>query len=297
MPSEPSTPNTSEAPPLQQFNRRWWEENPMTYDWARTLRVEVGSAEFYRAIDERFFRSSRTFGHPGYPEQTPFSEVIDYEAVRGRHVLEIGCGAGGQAAVFARTGARITAIDITDQAVRLTRRRFDLEGLPGLVQRADAERLPFADESFDRVWSWGVIHHTPDIGRAVREIQRVLKPGGLAQVMVYHRHSLRNWIHGGLAHGVLRGKLLRMSYDEVLKSVTDGYIARQMTRAEAADLFRDFSRVEMRLTDLSDLSHVPGYLLLDRYLVGRVLPPAAKLRLDRAIMERWGWFLYIEAKK
>jgi ubiquinone/menaquinone biosynthesis C-methylase UbiE len=250
----------------------------MTYDWARTLQVEVGSPEFFREIDERFFRSSTTFGHPRYPEQTPFSEVLDYDALRGRRVLEVGCGAGGQAAVFARQGARISAIDITGQAVTLTRRRFALEGLPGDVLRADAERLGFAEESFDLVWSWGVIHHTADIGRAVTEIRRVLKPGGAAK-------------------GILRGKLLRMSYDEVLKSVTDGYIARQMTRSEAQGLFRDFRSVTTRLTDLADLSHVPGYLLLNRGAARRLLSPEAKLRLDRAIMERWGWFLYIEAVK
>lgn len=282
---------------LQRLNRVWWEDNPMTYDWARTLRLEVGSPEFFRAIDARFFRSSKTFGHPRYPKQTPFSAVIDYEALRGRPVLEIGCGAGAQAAVFARQGARITVIDLTAQAVALTRRRFAMEALAGSIQRGDAERLAFAEASFDLVWSWGVIHHTADIRRAVAEIHRVLKPGAAAKVMVYHRDSLRNWIHGGLAHGVLRGKLLRMSYDDVLKSVTDGYIARQMTRANAAVLFRDFRSVSLRLTDLSDLSHVPGYLLLDRYLVGRVISPEAKLRLDKAIMERWGWFLHIEAFK
>jgi ubiquinone/menaquinone biosynthesis C-methylase UbiE len=222
---------------------------------------------------------------------------LDYEALRGRPVLEVGCGAGGQAATFARQGVRIWAIDITEQAVSLTRRRFDLEGLPGQVQRGDAERLAFAGGSFDVVWSWGVIHHTADIGRAVSEIHRVLKPGGAAKVMVYHRDSLRNWIHGGLAHGVLRGKLLRMSYDEVLKSVTDGYIARQMTRGETRELFKDFRSVTTRLTDLSDLSHVPGYRLLNRALAGRVISAEAKLRLDRAIMERWGWFLYVEAVK
>ena len=282
---------------LQEFNRRWWEKNPMTYDWARTLRVEVGSPEFFRQIDERFFQSSKTFGHPRYPDQTPFAEVLDYEALRGRPVLEIGCGAGGQAATFARQGVRLFALDITEPAVRLTRRRFDLEGLPGHIQRGDAERLAFADDCFDLVWSWGVIHHTADIGRAVSEIHRVLKPGGAANVMVYHRHSLRNWIHGGLAHGLLRGKLLRMSYDEVLKSVTDGYIARQMTHGEARELFKEFRSVATRLTDLSDLSHVPGYLLLNRALAGRVISAEAKRRLDQAIMERWGWFLYIEAVK
>ena len=258
----------------------------MTYDWARTLKVEVGSPEFFRQIDERFFNSSKTFGHPRYPNQAPFSEVLDYEALRGQPALEIGCGAGGQAAVFARQGVRLSAIDITEQAVTLTRRRFDLEGLPGHIQRGDAERLAFAEGSFDLVWSWGVLHHTADIGRAVREIHRVLRPGGAAKVMVYHRHSLRNWIHGGLAHGVLRGKLLRMSYDDVLKSVTDGYIARQMTQREARELFRDFRSVATRLTDLSDLSHLPGYLLLTRALSGRVISAQAKLRLDRAIMER-----------
>ncbi len=269
----------------------------MTYDWARTLRLEPGSPAFFRAIDERFFLSSKTFGHPRYPDQTPFSEVIDYDVLRGKPVLEIGCGAGSQAAVFAKMEARITAIDLTAQAAAMTRHRFDLEGLPGSVQRGDAEHLAFADERFDLVWSWGVIHHTADIRRAVAEIHRVLKPGGAARVMVYHRPSLRNWIHGGLAHGVLRGKLLRMSYDDVLKSVTDGYIARQMTKRDAQDLFRNFRSVRLRLTDLADLSHVPGYLLLDRYLVGRVISPAAKRRLDEAIMSRWGWFLYIEAAK
>jgi ubiquinone/menaquinone biosynthesis C-methylase UbiE len=264
----------------------------MTYDWARTLRLEVGSPEFFRAVDDRFFRSSATFGHPRYPEQVPFSEVLDYAALHGRAVLEIGCGAGGQAEVFARQGAAVTAIDITDQAVHLTRRRFDLEGLPGSIQRGDAERLAFAGDSFDLVWSWGVIHHTADIARAVAEIHRVLRPGARAKVMVYHRHSLRNWIHGGLSHGLLRGKLWRMSYDDVLKSVTDGYIARQMTKAEARALFRGFRSVKLRLTDLSDLSHVPGYRL-----AGRILPPQTRLKLDRAIMERWGWFLYIEAVK
>ena len=308
MPSMKSTPITTSPPPvaahaastqrhLQRLNRAWWEANPMTYDWARTLRLDVGTPEFFRAIDERFFQSSKTFGHPRYPVQTPFSEVIDYDALRGKPVLEIGCGAGAQAVVFARQGARITAIDLTAQAVALTRQRFLLDGVMGGIQQGDAERLAFADESFDLVWSWGVIHHTADIRRAVAEIHRVLKPGAAAKVMVYHRDSLRNWIHGGLAHGLLRGKLLRMSYDDVLKSVTDGYVARQMTRHEVSNLFRAFRSVNMRLTDLSDLSHVPGYPLLNRILFKRIVSPVAKARLDDAIVSRWGWFLYVEAVK
>lgn len=264
----------------------------MTYDWAQTLRLEPGAPEFYRAIDERFFASSAAFGHPAYPAQVPFSAVIDYPSLRGKRVLEIGCGAGAQAAVFAQQGARITALDITARAVDLTRRRFSIFGLDGDIQRADGEQLAFVDDCFDLVWSWGVIHHTANIERAVAEICRVLKPGCPAKIMVYHRHSLRNWIHGGLEHGVLRGKLLRVSYDEVLKSVTDGYIARHLTRLEARRLFRDFRAVSMQLTDLSDLSHVPGYVR-----IGRLIPRAAKQKLDDAIMRRWGWFLYLEAVK
>jgi SAM-dependent methyltransferase len=159
---------------------------------------------------------------------------------RDRDVLEIGCGVGTDTVRFARAGARVTAVDLTDTAVALTRRHLETEGLDGVVRQADAEDLPFADSSFDLVYSWGVLHHTPDTKRAVREVARVLRPNGEARVMLYNRRSF-------FAFGVwiLRGAVSRRSLAAVLATVespgTKGY-----TRNELRELFAPFGSVEIR---------------------------------------------------
>jgi len=109
---------------------------------------------------------------------------------KGKRVLEIGVGLGADHQRFAEAGAELSGVDITERAVEHARRRFAVFGLHSDLRVADAERLPFADNTFDLVYSWGVIHHTPDTGRAAREIVRVLKPGGEYRVMIYHRASL-----------------------------------------------------------------------------------------------------------
>jgi len=256
----------------------------MTYDWARTLKLEPGTPEFYNAIDERFFRSSKPFGHSNYPADPPFARQVDYASVRGKKVLEIGCGAGAMAAAFAGEGADITAIDITQTAVDFTCRRFEIFGLVGDIRRMDAGSLEFPDNHFDRVWSWSVIHHSANMEKIIGEIHRVLKPNCKAQIMVYHRHWPRNWITAGLEQGLLRGKFLTMPYDEILRSVTDGYIARHITRDQACRYFAAFEKVTLQLTDMADLSFIPGNVQVEKYLVGRVIPRGLKRRWDDWLM-------------
>ena len=77
-----------------------------------------------------------------------------------------------------------TGVDLTQRGVDLTRERLALEGLEAEVRVADAEALPFEDASFDIVYSWGVLHHSPNTQQAVNEVHRVLKPGGVARVMI-----------------------------------------------------------------------------------------------------------------
>ena len=112
-----------------------------------------------------------------------------FAASRGLDVLEVGCGVGTDTVRFARGGARIAAVDLSDTAVALTTERLAEEGLEGAVREADAESLPFADGSFDVVYSWGVLHHTPDTARAIREVARVLRPAGEARIMLYNSRS------------------------------------------------------------------------------------------------------------
>lgn len=269
----------------------------MVYDWEGTLEAEPGSRAYYEAVDARFFRALRNFAHPGWPEQAPFSEIIDFEQVKGKRVLEIGCGAGAHAMLFAQAGADLTAIDLTEQAVDLTRHRFEIFGLAGDIRQGDAEKLEFDTGSFDLVWSWGVIHHSGDMQRAIDEIYRVLKPGGLAQVMVYHRNSARYWIVGGLVEGVLKGKLLHMTLDEVNKSFTDGYIARHLTPRDAWRMFSDFSHVETRVMDQGDELALPGYALASRHLLNKIVPRPVKVGFDVTLQALFGWFLFIEARR
>ncbi|MDD5596351.1 MAG: methyltransferase domain-containing protein [Victivallaceae bacterium] len=130
----------------QEGNQSWWENNPMTYDWEGMRSPDEGTKEWFRQLDEEFWTISKVFAHPDYPRCLPFSELVDYEALKGKKVLEIGCGSGAQAAVFANAGVEFTAIDLTERAVEMTRRRFELFDIKNAkVMQADAEKLPFAD--------------------------------------------------------------------------------------------------------------------------------------------------------
>jgi len=127
----------------------------------------------------------------------------------GKRVLEVGCGTGGHSALFARHGARVTAVDLTPSRVEATAAKFALLGTDAdgcRALQADAEALPFADAAFDIVYSNGVLHHTNDTGKALDEVYRVLKPGGRAVIMLYCKSSWHYWINMWLCVGVLQGR-------------------------------------------------------------------------------------------
>ena len=120
------------------------------------------------------------------------------DAIRGKRVLEIGCGAGGHSALFASRGAHMTSVDITPERVISTKHKLDLladDAPAASVLQTDAENLPFADASFDIVYSNGVLHHTRDTERAVAEALRVLKPGGRAVILLYCKSSWHYWVN------------------------------------------------------------------------------------------------------
>src|SRR4029079_8909770 len=162
-------------PILKERVRVFWQENPCGTKFAD---APPGSRRFYELVEEhRYLKEWHIPTAAGFAE----SNKLD--------VLEIGCGLGTDGAQFAKAGANYTGIDLTDAAINLAKRRFELFQLPGTFRVADAERLDFPNNSFDLVYSHGVLHHTPDTDAAVREIHRVLRPGGKAVVMLYHRDS------------------------------------------------------------------------------------------------------------
>jgi SAM-dependent methyltransferase len=290
---------------LKERVRAFWQAHPCGTKFSD---AEIGTPEFFDRVEAH-----------RYTKEWHIPDAADFSGARGLSVLEIGCGLGTDGAQFAKAGARYTGVDLTEAAIDLARRRFEISGWPGKFQVADAENLDFADASFDRVYSHGVLHHTPDTARAISEIHRVLKPGGQAIVMLYHRGSYNYRIgirvlrragagllksergikivhrltgepleslreHAGLLTGKNDGQA---SSDEFLSQSTDGAgnpLARVYSRREARELFKDFREVELR-----------AYFLNKRFipLLGNLLPRS----IESALASRWGWHLWIYATK
>lgn len=295
----------SDSNNLKERVRAFWQANPCGTKFADAA---PGTRRFYELVEAH-----------RYEKEWHIPQAAGFADTGGLQVLEIGCGLGTDGARFAAAGAEYTGVDLTEAATGLARKRFELFKLPGKFQTADAERLDFADGSFDLVYSHGVLHHTPDTEGAVREIYRVLRPEGRAVVMLYHRDSynfkvnisllrragahLLRWEPGvSLAHRLtgepldsLRQHAAQLrndqhSYlrpDEFLSRNTDGAgnpLARVYSRDEARKLFREFAEVEFRT-----------YFLNKRWLplIGSVLPRS----LESKLASRWGWHLWIYAKK
>jgi len=295
---------SEESEDLKQRVRAFWQTHPCGTKFSD---AEIGTPEFFASLEAHRYR-----------KEWHIPVAANFAATRGLKVLEIGCGMGTDGAQFAKAGADYTGIDLTEAAIELARKRFALSHLNGEFRVSDAENLDFDDESFDLVYSHGVLHHTPDIAAAVSEIHRVLKPRGQAIVMLYHRGSY-NYRIGirvlrRLGAGLLKSesgiKIVhrltgepvdslreyaaslrnangKFSAAELLNQSTDGAgnpLARVYSRGEARKLFKDFRRVELR-----------AYFLNKRFipLIGNLLPRS----IEAALAARWGWHLWIYATK
>ena len=146
-------------------------------------------------------------------------KIISKEDVNGKKLLEVGCGMGADLLEFAKKGAICTGIDLTPNHVALAKKLFKTYGFSAKITKGDAESLAFADNSFDCVYSHGVIHHTPNTEQALTEIHRVLKPGGKALIMVYHKNSFAFYGKVVAYNGILKGKFAEKETNEILSEV------------------------------------------------------------------------------
>lgn len=244
----------------------------------RNKRYEVNAktavADFWsrEACGERYGVAQEEVRYRLEPEIISFA---DFASTSGQRVLEIGVGMGSDFLNFIRAGAIATGVDLTERAVNITRERLQREGLTADVRIADAENLPFEDNSFDLVYSWGVLHHTPATRTAMHEAQRLLAPGGHLKVMLYHRISwvgLAAWIRFCL----LRGKPflgLRRGIGQIESPGTQAF-----TRSEVFEMLDSVDEIDVtaKLT----------------YWDRRLAPGLARL-----LGNRLGWFLLVQARK
>jgi ubiquinone/menaquinone biosynthesis C-methylase UbiE len=203
----------------------YWNTHTLGFQYMTDSSIEIGSPEFYAHIR---------------PWMNPYKfpwimERIEREAaiLNGKHLLEIGCGMGFDSLEFLKRGVRVTATDLTPNAVDLTLRHFQVEGvLAEDVRTANALDLPFEENTFDAVWANGVMHTTGDTSRAIQEVRRVLIPGGRAIISHFYRKP--SWMY--LLHNLGRENI---EYKEKDPPVNEFY-----TEKEILDMFQGFEVLE-----------------------------------------------------
>jgi ubiquinone/menaquinone biosynthesis C-methylase UbiE len=219
-------------------------------------------------------------------------EFAQFASAGDKRVLEIGVGMGADYLEWLKAGALAIGVDLSSASLERARHRCKAAGYEPDLRLADAEHLPFHDASFDIVYSYGVMHHSPDTEQCIREAWRVLKPGWKLKIMLYHHASLTGLMLW-LRYGMLRGQSLRRTVYERLESPG----TKTYTRAEVRAMTSRFEHVKIRQV------FSPGDLLLNRpsskfqssfYRVIWSLYPRA---LVRKFGRRFGLFLLISASK
>ncbi len=257
-------------------------------------------------LDERFRGDYSSFfdayDAARYRLEDHIPRCLDGLDVRGKRVLEIGLGQGAESEGLIRRGARWTGIDLTAEAVHRVSLRLELHGLSyeGIAQ-ASATTIPFADESFDLVFSHGVLHHIPDILAAQSEIARVLRPGGRLVAMLYARRSL-NYV---VAIGMVRRAAILASWP-FRSHVHGGLLGAHLRNAEHEGLGR-YLRMERFIHANTDGPESPFARVYDQAAVRRDFPAFRLLRAHKEFMHApplpvdglpgghlMGWHLWVE---
>jgi ubiquinone/menaquinone biosynthesis C-methylase UbiE len=286
--------NEDQRKAWQAANRRWWSDTPMRYDWRSPIAHPLHSQAYFDEIDRRFFDTTRGF----MPWRTlPFDQEIPYTELPNLDVLEIGVGQGSHASLIAPRAKSFTGIDLTDFAVESTGNRLELLALPhAKVIQMDAEEMTFPDESFDYIWSWGVIHHSADTRRVLEQMHRVLRPGGRANVMVYHRSFWRYYVCNGFLKSLQLGTLWKKRpVYEVNQRATDGALARYFRKGEWDELVGDLFTVERYRVRGAKLELIPLPAGRFKEFAASMLPEAIARLFTNTL--QWGSFLILRMRR
>lgn len=284
--------------------RKFWDDKPCQSD--------LSQAEDRR----RYFQEISQRRYEGREWHVPI--VADFSRFAGKRVVEIGCGFATDGLEFAKNGANYTGVDLTPHAIELAQERFRLFNVSGTFVVANAEEgLPFADESVDHIYSFGVIHHAPHPERIAHEMHRILKKGGTFTVMLYNRNSINYYLEimflrkvfraflrpkfmprllsaiTGFERSKLEGhreillKSRKLSKEQWISMNTDGPfcpLARVYNRKEAADLFKEFGDARQDVWEFNS----------DHWsFLGKLIP----LSLERWMGRKWGWHRMIYGQK
>jgi SAM-dependent methyltransferase len=230
--------------------------------------------------------------HNRYEEYAPWMrDFFHFDQYGGKKVLEVGYGQGTDLCQFAKGGAECYGVDITDRHFELASRNFQLRNLHAELFIEDASKLHFADNTFDVVYSFGVLHHTPDTVRCISEVYRVLKPGGEFLLSLYHRHSAFHLFFVLMANGIAHRQLNKLGYQGLLATVETGADGENVK-----PLVKLYTPRELRviLSDFQDVSIAVKHLQREHFSKLRYLLPGF---LMRSLEPRLGWYVIAKARK
>lgn len=251
--------------------KRFWEKHPLL---SSIIPHPLGSKEFFEAFDCERERI----------EPLSIQRLIyDFKGGRNKTVLDVGCGNGWVLSNFFREGAKCFGLDLTQKAVDLSKKRFKMINGGAFFMVANAEELPFRDSSFDIATAMGVLHHTPNIDKAIAEIHRVLKPGGRIILMLYHKNSIlyRLYMPIRLSYEVMKKRRFSVSIQDLVNKV-DGKgnpLGKVYSRNDVKRMLSSFKHVKM-MTHLVEAYEIP----LIGHLIGK--------RVREMLSIYFGWFLY-----
>jgi ubiquinone/menaquinone biosynthesis C-methylase UbiE len=257
--------------------RKQWDADPCGASTAPG--EQPGTRAFYEQV--RRYR---------YGVYAPWlGQLLESAATPKKRILEIGVGLGSDHYRFAAAGNSMIALDLSREHLRQTARHLELDGLSTRPVYGDAESMAFPGASFDMVYAFGAIHHTPSPQSAVKEIYRVLKPGGVALVAVYHVNSL-NFLGFVVRHGLLRGRLFKKGWSEFLSEIeyrkdpdSAAPLVKLFSRRQARQLFGAFLNVEI------STHHVEFPSLHQKW-------PNSRTSLER-LGRLFGWYVFVRAEK
>lgn len=276
---------------------KWWADNPMTYGDShgesrfQGRNFRFGSKEQRTASDAIFVSWNQSLHNENF-----FGRIFDYKKYHGAKVLEVGCGLGFMASLWAASGANLTAVDLNPVSITQTKLRFDQSNLNCELILADARNLPFSDKTFDYVYSWGVLHHSTKLQDSLKEIARCLKAGGEIGVMLYNRKSILYGYEILYREGFLNLESRYLNPLELASRYSDG--GRELgnphtwpvTKQEIRNfLSEDFTNIKIRIlgTDLDYLS---------RHLI-----PVLSALIPKSFLKPWarrfGWSLWVTAER
>lgn len=289
----------------------FWDANPCGLP---KMNRQADKAAFFRCIET-----------DRYTKQPKILSYANCSSFKNKRVLEVGCGIGTDAIQFAKAGALYTGVDLTAMAIKVAKERFEISSQNGDFAQIDAENLPFPDNYFDHVYSFGVIHHSPNPKKIVSQIYRVLKPGGTITVMLYNRTSfyyvlevrfIRRLFFAvcdkkGLCNLMFsffgtRIKKRLESYRnklEQIKCINKNPTAEEWISMNTDDVFcpiaRVYSEIEARKLFylFSEFHSEVWFIDKDSWFLwlifGRFMPRVIESWLER----KFGWFRMIEGKK